>query len=70
MEARTEGQHARGTNIIPFSVHNIDELLDDLDLSIGGFNRFKEWLLPIDPRAYAPLEGELKKRHDQAQVKA
>lgn len=70
MEARTEGQHARGTNIIPFSVHNIDELLDDLDLSIGGFNRFKEWLLPIDPRAYAPLEGALKKRHDQAQVKA
>ena len=29
MEERTEGKHARGTNIIPFSMHQIDELLAD-----------------------------------------
>lgn len=65
MEERTEGKHSKGTNIIPFSVHNIDELLDDLDLSIGSFNRFKEWLLPIDPRTYANLEKELLKRQSK-----
>lgn len=69
MEERTEGQHSKGTNIIPFSVHNVDELLDDLDLSIGRFKRFKEWLLPIDPRAYASLEKELLKRRDRMMQK-
>lgn len=65
MEERTEGKHARGTNIIPFSIHNVDELLDDLDLSVGKFTRFREWLLPINPKNYAPLEGELIKRREK-----
>ncbi len=69
MEERTEGKHARGTNIIPFSVHNVDELLSDLDEKISGFKRFQEWLLPIDPRNYARIEGKLIKRRD-AQVAA
>ena len=34
MEERTEGKHARGTNIIPFSMHQIDELLEEVDLAI------------------------------------
>lgn len=65
MEERTEGKHSKGTNIIPFSIHNVDELLDDLNLSIGGFKRFREWLLPINPKDYAPLEGKLIKRRDK-----
>jgi hypothetical protein len=69
MEERTEGKHARGTNIIPFSVHNVDELLSDLDEKISGFKRFQEWLLPIDPRNYASIEGKLIKRRD-AQIGA
>jgi dimethylaniline monooxygenase (N-oxide forming) len=69
MEERTEGKHSKGTNIIPFSIHNVDELLDDLNLSIGSFKRFREWLLPINPKDYAPLEGKLIKRRDSMVAK-
>jgi cation diffusion facilitator CzcD-associated flavoprotein CzcO len=62
MEKRTEHKHARGTNIIPFSVHNIDELLGDLQLGIGGMNRFNEWSLPINPKKYAKIAPKLRKR--------
>jgi dimethylaniline monooxygenase (N-oxide forming) len=62
MEQRTEGKHARGTNIIPFSMHNVDELLDDLHLSVGPIVHAKEWLLPIDPSDYAKLTPQLHKR--------
>jgi dimethylaniline monooxygenase (N-oxide forming) len=62
MEQRTEGKHARGTNIIPFSMHNVDELLDDLHLSVGPLVHAKEWLLPIDPRDYAKITRQLRKR--------
>ena len=63
MEERTEGKHSKGTNIIPFSVHNIDELLGDLGVSIGKFNRFNEWLLPIDPRKYAKVTDQVVARN-------
>lgn len=63
MEERTEGKHARGTNIIPFSIHNVDELLDDLRVSVGGFTRFNEWLLPINPKHYAKLTTQVRNRN-------
>lgn len=59
MEERTEGKHAKGTNIIPFSMHQIDELLADLRLPIGGMRRFMEWQMPIKPGAYAGIAGRL-----------
>ena len=62
MEERTEGKHAKGTNIIPFSMHNVDELLGDLHLSVGPLVHAKEWLLPIDPRNYAKFTPQLRKR--------
>ncbi len=51
MEERAGGKHARGTNIIPFSMHNIDEMLPDLGLNVGAVTRAKQWLLPISPPA-------------------
>ncbi|MEJ8279925.1 flavin-containing monooxygenase [Pseudonocardia spirodelae] len=63
MEERTEGKHARGTNIIPFSLHNIDEMLSDLGATIGRRRRFTEWLLPVDPGAYARITATLTARH-------
>jgi hypothetical protein len=30
-----DGHHCAGTKIIPFSLHNIDEILDDLNLNLG-----------------------------------
>lgn len=62
MQERTEGKHARGTNIIPFSMHQIDELLNDLRLPIGGMQRFMEWQMPVKPGAYKKVAARLKKR--------
>lgn len=66
MEERTEGKHSKGTNIIPFSVHHIDELLADLRLPLSALTRFKQWLLPIDPGDFAPVTTRLLARHGQA----
>ena len=52
MQERTDGRHSRGTNVIPFSMHAIDEVLDDLGLNIGPARRALQWLLPVDPGAY------------------
>lgn len=62
MEKRTENKHARGTNIIPFSVHNIDELLSDLNAQIPIITRFNQWLLPINPTSYAKVSNKVRKR--------
>ena len=59
MERFTDGRHARGTNLIPFSMHNIDDLLDDLDLNIGPLRRARQWLLPVDPSDYRSVAARL-----------
>lgn len=66
MVERTEGKHARGTNIIPFSVHNIDEMLSDLGTGVGRARRFVEWLAPLRPSAYRRVTSELLRRHPAA----
>ena len=65
MEKRTEGKHSKGTNIIPFSVHNIDELLADLDVQLSSFTRFNQWLLPVNPKDYAKLTRKVIKRNER-----
>jgi cation diffusion facilitator CzcD-associated flavoprotein CzcO len=70
MQARTDGKHARGTNIIPFSMHNIDELLNDVGLDISPAARLRQWLLPIDPRAYRSIEQRLLARQRARAVRA
>jgi hypothetical protein len=62
MEQRTNGHHARGTNVIPFSMHNIDEMLQDLGLNVSAATRTREWLLPINPLAYRRLPARLRER--------
>lgn len=62
MEKRTDGKHARGTNVIPFSMHNIDETLGDLGVDIGGATKVRQWLLPINPSAYTDVTTRLKER--------
>ena len=34
MDVALDGHHCHGTKIIPFSLHNVDEVLEDLDLQI------------------------------------
>jgi dimethylaniline monooxygenase (N-oxide forming) len=62
MEERTQGRHARGANIIPFSMRNIDELLADIGLDVSRVTRLRQCLLPIDPRAYRSIEERLLER--------
>jgi hypothetical protein len=52
MDEATDRHHCRGGKIIPFSLHNIDEILEDLDLNIGARVRASHWLNPVDPAAY------------------
>ncbi|MBL0886667.1 flavin-containing monooxygenase [Myceligenerans indicum] len=62
MAERTKGKHARGTNVIPFSLHNIDETLADIGIDISSGQKVKQWLLPVDPGAYAELLPQLKEK--------
>jgi len=62
MRERTRGAHARGTNIIPFSVKNIDEVLSDVGLGVGALTRAKQWLMPIDPGDYQGITPALARR--------
>jgi dimethylaniline monooxygenase (N-oxide forming) len=63
MEARTQGRHARGTNVIPFSMHNVDETLEDIGIDVGPATRFAQWLLPVDPEDYRKVtDGLLERR--------
>lgn len=63
MEERTDGKHSKGTNIIPFSVHQIDEFLGDIDLRLNVFKRFSQWLMPVVGPDYRALTKRLLARH-------
>jgi cation diffusion facilitator CzcD-associated flavoprotein CzcO len=55
LDVATGAHHCRGTKIIPFSIHNVDEVLGDLGVQIGRFTRFTHWLNPVVPAAYRSL---------------
>ncbi len=63
MEQRTEGKHARGTSVVPFSLHVIDEVLADLRLDVSRAVRARQWLVPVDPSSYRDIGTALLKRH-------
>jgi cation diffusion facilitator CzcD-associated flavoprotein CzcO len=52
MDVATDKHHSRGGKIIPFSMHNVDEVLGDLGLNISAAVRAWHWLMPVDPAAY------------------
>ncbi|MGW0037564.1 flavin-containing monooxygenase [Gordonia sp. NPDC003376] len=62
MAERTNGHHARGTNVVPFSLHNIDEVLDEADLNVGPLTRFGQWITPVRPSSYRRVTAKLRKR--------
>jgi len=63
MYERTAGKHSKGTNIIPFSLHHIDELLIDMKLPMDALTRFKQWLLPTNPGDYRYVTREMLARY-------
>lgn len=62
MEARTDGHHARGTNVVPFSLHNIDEVLDEAGLNLSKFTKAMQWLAPVRPSSYRNVSRKLAER--------
>ncbi|HUQ60596.1 NAD(P)/FAD-dependent oxidoreductase [Lentzea sp.] len=59
MDEATDTHHCRGTKIIPFSMHNADEVLADLGLQIGRATRATHWLNPVAPSAYRKVTPQL-----------
>jgi cation diffusion facilitator CzcD-associated flavoprotein CzcO len=55
MDRAAGGHHCRGTKIIPFSMHNLDEVLGDLGVNIPAAVRASHWINPIAPAAYATI---------------
>ena len=62
MDTATDGHHCKGTKIIPYSMHNVDEVLGDLGLNINVLVRASHWLNPINPAAYRRLTPALLRR--------
>jgi Flavin-binding monooxygenase-like len=52
MDVATDTHHCHGGKIIPFSLHNVDEVLGDLGVNISAAVRASHWLKPVDPAAY------------------
>jgi hypothetical protein len=52
MDDATDTHHCHGGKIIPFSLHNVDEVLGDLHVNISAAVRASHWLAPVDPAAY------------------
>ncbi|BCN51685.1 flavin-containing monooxygenase [Prescottella equi] len=63
MIERSEGKPARGTNIIPFSLRQIDEVLDEIDANVGPVTRLAQWFLPARPASYRRSTRVLMRRH-------
>lgn len=59
MTERTGGKHCKGTNIVPFSLHHIDEMLRDVDLSLPASVRLLQWFRSVDARQFGKLPGKL-----------
>jgi len=55
MDVATGTHHCHGGKIIPFSLHNVDEVLGDLGVNISAAVRAWHWLMPVDPAAYRRL---------------
>jgi Flavin-binding monooxygenase-like len=62
MDDATSTHHCRGGKIIPFSMHNVDEVLGDLDVNISTPVRAWHWLMPVDPAAYRHVTPTVLKR--------
>ncbi|MFQ6397243.1 flavin-containing monooxygenase [Nocardia sp. KC 131] len=55
MAERTNGHHAHGTAITPFSIHNIDEMLADLKYRLSLRTRAAQWFRTVRPSSYRGL---------------
>jgi hypothetical protein len=66
MDEAANRHHSRGTKIIPFSMHNVDEVLGDLRVNIPAPVRFSHWINPIAPSAYRSITPRVLSRLPRA----
>jgi flavin-binding monooxygenase-like protein len=52
-------EHRQGTKIIPFSLHNVDELLNEIRLNIPARVRATHWFAPVNPADYRHVTPNL-----------
>ncbi|WP_338763346.1 NAD(P)-binding domain-containing protein [Nocardia vulneris] len=55
---QTNGHHAHGTVVTPFSIRDIDELLRDLKFKLPLGTRAVQWLRPVRPESYRGLTAK------------
>ena len=63
LEARTEGKHSKGTSMIPFTLHYVDDLLNDMGMNLTAFTRFKQWFGVVKPSDYAKILPDLQEKY-------
>lgn len=52
---RSNGKNSKGTNIIPFTMNHVDELLDDVGYNVSSFKKFIQWNVPAAPKDYVKV---------------
>lgn len=62
MRWRSQGRHARGTAVVPFSMHTIDEALSDVGIDVPRRVKAMQWLLPPRPKSYRSITPKLARR--------
>jgi hypothetical protein len=62
MDVATDTHHCHGGKIIPFSMHNVDEVLGDLDVNVSAAVRAWHWLMPVSPAAYRRITPSVLRR--------
>ncbi|SFM57638.1 flavin-containing monooxygenase [Marinobacter zhejiangensis] len=62
-DKRTDGNYFKGTYVVPFSLRQMDEILEISNLSLSRWTKFKQWLFVVNPSQYASCYTALKKRN-------
>ncbi|HWB36900.1 MAG TPA: monooxygenase [Rugosimonospora sp.] len=70
MDIATNTHHSHGGKIIPFSMHNVDEVLGDLGVNISAAVRASHWLNPVNPAAYRRITPTVLRRLPPARAAA
>jgi Flavin-binding monooxygenase-like len=62
MDVATDTHHCHGGKIIPFSMHNVDEVLGDLGVNVSTAVRAWHWIAPVSPAAYRRITPSVLRR--------
>lgn len=55
MSRRTRGRHAHGTSVVPFSIANMDAMIEDFAFSLPRRTKAAQWIRRVKPEDYQDL---------------